>query len=338
MKAMVLKKYGDAALAFEQRELPTPAAEHEEVLIKVEYSGLNFADIMARKGMYKEAPPLPCILGYDVTGIVVETGAGVNHVKTGDHVMAFTRFGGYADHVVTDARAVVCIPKNIDATAAIALTTQYCTAWYAASQMVTLVKGDRVLVQAGAGGVGIALIQYAKHKGCEIFATAGSPEKIDFLHQLGVHHPISYRTQDFKKEIEKVTNGNGIDVIFDAIGGSSVKKGIKLLAAGGRLVCYGASVMTDKSFFGRIKAALSFGFYHPAMLMMPSKSIIGINMLKVADSKPELMQRCLESVIHLAKEGIFAPRPAQIFPVEEMALAHKMLENRQTIGKVAVKW
>ncbi len=126
--------------------------------------------------------------------------------------------------------------------------------------------------------------------------------------------------------------------MFDAVGGSSVKKGIKLLAAGGRLVCYGASVMTDKNFLGRIKAGLSFGFYHPAMLMMPSKSIIGINMLKVGDSNPGMMQRCLESVIQLTKEGVFVPRPAQIFPVSEIAKAHMMLENRQTIGKVALEW
>ncbi|MES2647817.1 MAG: zinc-binding dehydrogenase [Bacteroidota bacterium] len=338
MKAIILKKYGDAALAFEQRELATPVIKNGEVLIKVKYSGLNFADVMARRGMYKEAPPLPCILGYDVTGTILETGAGVHHVKTGDRVMAFTRFGGYADHVVTDARAVVIIPVNIDEKAAIALTTQYCTAWYAAAQMVNLHKGDKVLVQAGAGGVGIALIQYAKHKGCEIFATAGNPQKIAFLEQLGVHHPISYRTQDFQREIETITNGSGLDVVFDAVGGSSVKKGIKLLAAGGRLVCYGASVMTDKNVFGRIKAGLSFGFYHPAMLMMPSKSIIGINMLKVGDSNPGMMQRCLESVIQLTNEGVFVPRPAQIFPVKEIATAHTMLENRQTIGKVALEW
>ena len=338
MKAVVLKKYGEPSKAFEFREVAEPVVGENEVLIRVEYSGLNFADVMARKGLYKEAPPLPCVLGYDVTGTILKTGAAVENVKIGDHVMAFTRFGGYAEKVVSDSRAVISIPENLDAAKAIALTTQYCTAWYAAAQMVNLHNGDKVLVQAGAGGVGIALIQFAKYKQCEIFATAGSREKIEYLEQLGVHHPISYRTQDFEKEIKEITGGTGIDVIFDAVGGSSVKKGMRSLGAGGRLVCYGASVMTDKNLFGKIKAGLGFGFYHPLMLLTPSKSIIGINMLKVADSKPEMMQLCLQSVVQLAKEGIFAPRATQVFPIAEIAKAHSLLENRQTIGKVATQW
>ena len=338
MKAIFLVRNGSAATAFEFREIPVPVPEYGQVLIKVEAFGLNFADVMARRGMYKEAPPMPCILGYDVAGTVVQTGQGVHHVKTGDRVMAMTRFGGYAEFALTAASAVAIIPASINMADATALTTQYCTAWYAAAQTVNLHKGDKVLIQAGAGGVGLALIQFAKHKQCEIFATAGSPEKIAYLKQQGVHHPISYRSQDFEKEIREITNGTGIDVVFDAVGGSSVKKGIRSLKAGGRLVCYGASVLTNKNIFGKIIEGLSFGFYHPAMLMMPSKSIIGVNMLKVADSKPEMMQLCLQSVVQLAKEGIFAPRETQVLPVAEIAKAHTLLENRQTIGKLALKW
>ena len=338
MKAVVLKKYGSASQAFELREVKTPIPAKGEVLIQVAYSGLNFADVMARKGLYKEAPPLPCIIGYDVAGTVLETGAGVNNVKPGDRVMAVTRFGGYAEKVVTDARAVIAIPEGWDAVKAIALTTQYATAWFAAAEMVNLHKGDKVLIQSGAGGVGIALIQFAKHKGCEIFATAGSPEKIDYLKDLGVHHPINYTTQDFKDEVIRITNGKGVDAIFDAVGGSSVKKGMSILSAGGRLVCYGASVLSNKNLLGKIKAGLSFGFYHPAMLMMPSKSIIGINMLKIADNKPDMMQHCLQSVVQLAKEGVFVPKVSQVFPIAEIAKAHTMLESRQTIGKVVMQW
>lgn len=338
MKAVVLKKYGSASQAFELREVKTPIPANGEVLIQVAYSGLNFADVMARKGLYKEAPPLPCIIGYDVAGTVLETGAGVNNVKPGDRVMAVTRFGGYAEKVVTDARAVVAVPEGWDAATAIALTTQYATAWFAAAEMMNLHKGDKVLVQSGAGGVGIALIQFAKHKECEIFATAGSTEKIDYLRASGVHHPINYTTQDFEEEITRLTNGKGLDAIFDAVGGSSVKKGMRILSAGGRLVCYGASVLSNKNLLGKIKAGLSFGFYHPAMLMMPSKSIIGINMLKIADNKPDRMQHCLQSVVQLAKEGVFVPKVSQVFPIAEIAKAHTMLESRQTIGKVVMEW
>jgi NADPH:quinone reductase-like Zn-dependent oxidoreductase len=338
MKAIVLRKYGAASGAFELREVATPIPGNGQILIRVECSGLNFADVMARKGLYKEAPPLPCVLGYDVTGTIVDKGAEVESFKIGDRVMAVTRFGGYAEKVVTDARAVALIPENMESTSAIALTTQYCTAWYAAAQMVNLHKNDKVLIQSGAGGVGIALIQFAKHKQCEIFATVGSNEKIEYLKQLGVHHPINYSTEDFESEIKNITKGAGLDVIFDAVGGSSVKKGIRSLAAGGRLVCYGASVLSNKNLLGKIKEGLNFGFYHPAMLMMPSKSIIGINMLKIADNKPGMMQHCLQSVVQLAKEGVFVPKVSQVFPVADIAKAHMLLESRQTIGKVVMQW
>jgi NADPH:quinone reductase-like Zn-dependent oxidoreductase len=338
MKAVVLKKNGPAFNAFEIREVPKPSVKQDEVLIKVTAFGLNFADVMARKGMYKEAPPLPSILGYDVAGIIEEIGAGVENVKAGDRVTAMTRFGGYAEYAVTNASAVAAIPDELDAATATALTTQYCTALYAASEMVNLHKGDKVLVQSGAGGVGTALIQYAKHMQCEIFATAGSDEKVNHLQQLGVHHPINYNTQDFETEIKKITAQKGVDVIFDAVGGKSVKKGIHSLAPGGRMVCYGASALNNKNIFGKIITALQFGFYHPAMLMMPSKSIIGINMLQIADHKPQIIERCLANVMKLYADGIFVPAIAKVFLATAIEEAHNYLETRKSTGKVAVQW
>ena len=338
MKAAVLIKNGDAASAFEMRETAKPQPQKDEVLIKVAAFGLNFADVMARRGMYKEAPPIPAVLGYDVAGIVEATGADVNNVKAGDRVTAMTRFGGYAEYAVTKASAVAVIDANMDFATATALTTQYCTAYYTAAEMVNLHKGDKVLIQSGAGGVGTALIQFAKHKGCEIFSTAGSDAKLQYLSSLGVQHPVNYTTQDFETEIKRLTNGKGVDVIFDAVGGSSVKKGFRSLAAGGRLICYGAAGMSDKNIFGKIKAAVGFGFYHPLMFMMPSKAIIGINMLRIADDKPEVVQRCLEAVIRLTGEGVFKPNIGKVFPVNEIAAAHEYLEKRKSMGKIVVTW
>ena len=338
MKAAVLIKQTDASSAFEIRELPKPAPQGDEVLIKVTASGLNFADVMARKGMYKEAPPLPCVLGYDVAGVVEAVGTDVKNVKAGDRVTALTRFGGYAEYAVTKSSAVAAIPVDMDDATATALTTQYITAYYAAAEAVNLFAGDKVLIQSGAGGVGTALIQICKHKGCEIFSTAGSEDKIKHLSSLGVHHPVNYNKDDFALVIKSLTGGKGVDVIFDAVGGASVKKGIRSLAAGGRIVCYGASALTDKNIFGKIKTALGFGFYHPVMLMMPSKSIIGINMLSIADEKPAVIQRCLEAVIKLYNEGVFIPTISKVFPVNEIGAAHEYLEKRKSIGKVVMKW
>lgn len=338
MKAIVLIKAGNAATAFEVREITKPQPQNEEVLIKVAAFGLNFADVMARKGMYKDAPPLPAILGYDVAGIVEAIGENVSTIKIGDRVTAMTRFGGYAEYAVTNASAVAVIPDNIDNATATALTTQYCTAYYAAAEMVNLHEGDKVLIQSGAGGVGTALIQYAKYKQCEIFATAGSDTKLNYLSSLGVHHPINYSVKDFEKEIKSLTEGKGVDVIFDAVGGISVKKGFRSLATGGRIVCYGAADMTGKNLFGKLKTALDFGFYHPAMLIAPSKTIIGINMLHIADNKPSVIKHCLEEVVHLASQHVFAPTLSKVFNSTDIAVAHDYLEKRKSIGKVVMEW
>lgn len=338
MKAVFLIKHGEPSTSFEVREVPKPTPSKGQALIKVEAFGLNFADVMARRGLYKEAPPMPCILGYDIAGIVEWAEEGNSDVRVGDRVMAMSRFGGYAEYAVTEALAMAKIPSSLDAPTATALTTQYCTAYFAAAEMVNLHEGDKVLIQSGAGGVGTALIQLAKHKKCEIFATAGSADKIDYLGSIGVHHPINYTSQDFETEIKSLTNNRGVDVIFDAVGGKSVKKGMRSLASGGRLVCYGASDLTNRNIFGKIKTGLQFGIYHPAMLMMPSKSIIGVNMLKIADNKPEVIQRCLKQVVRLTEEGIFQPVLSKVFPVTEIVAAHEYLEKRKSIGKVAVTW
>ncbi|MDO9375967.1 MAG: zinc-binding dehydrogenase [Ferruginibacter sp.] len=338
MKAVFLVKNGAATTAFEMRETPTPVPTSTQVLIKVTAFGLNFADVMARHGMYKEAPPKPCVLGYDVAGVVISVGASVQNVKPGDEVTAMTRFGGYAEFAVTESSAVAIIPPGINHATATTLTTQYCTAYYAAIMQVNLREGDKVLVHAGAGGVGMALVQLALHKKCIVFSTAGSEKKLDFLKNLGVQFPINYVTTDFSKKIKKVMGDTGVDVIFDAVGGASVRKGFNLLGPGGRLVCYGASQMTGKNLPGKLAAAIGFGIYHPVMFMMASKSIIGINMLHIADHKPGIIQECLQGVVDLTTKGILQPYPATEFPVTEIAAAHEALEKRKSMGKVAVTW
>jgi NADPH2:quinone reductase len=211
-------------------------------------------------------------------------------------------------------------------------------AYFAAAEMVNLHPGDKVLVQSGAGGVGTALVQYAKYRQCEIFATAGSAEKVRLLQDAGVHHAINYRTLDFEEEIRRITHGKGVDVIFDAVGGSSVRKGFRSLAAGGRIVCYGAAKMNDASLPGKLRAVLGFGLYHPVMFMMSSRSMIGINMLRIGDEQPQVLKRCLDSVVALVDKGVFAPVLAKTFPASEIGAAHDFLEKRMSVGKVAVKW
>ena len=340
MKAVTLVKNGDAAKAFEIREHPDPELQPDDVRLESEAFGLNFADVMARLGIYRDAPPLPSILGYESVGRVTEVGSAVDSVSVGDRVVAFTKFGSYGKSVVTPHYAVARVPDDMDPGVATALATQFCTAYYCAEEMVRLHPGDHVLVQAAAGGVGMALVQLAKHRGCIVYGTAGSEEKLEFLRELGVDHPINYREHDFAEVVSEMRGDDGLDVVFDSIGGSSVKKGLELLSGGGRIVCFGAAQMAGKraNIFRTVKMASSFGFPHPIGLMMTSRAVIGVNMLRIAEQRPMVLKRCLDEVVRLVGEGVLVPRVGGTFPVSQIAEAHEYLGLRKSIGKVVVTW
>ncbi len=340
MKAAVLVKNGAADKAFEIQEVAAPSLAAGQVLVDVEAFGLNFADVMARQGLYQDCPPLPAIIGYEAVGRVNSWADDVSGFEKGQRVLAFTRFGAYATQVATMQEGVVPIPEAMPVGEAVALATQYCTAWYAAEEMVRLYAGDRVLIQSAAGGVGTALVQLAKHRGCYVFGTASTGKKLAYLKELGVDCPINYKESNFAKIIKQVSPTGKVDVVFDAVGGKSVKDGMKLLDAGGRMVCYGAASMSgsNKNVLRLAKTGLGFGLYSPIQLMMPSHSIIGVNMLRIADNKPLILQRCLIEVVKLWEKGVVKPTVGGDFAISELAQAHSSLANRQTIGKIVVRW
>lgn len=334
MEAIYIVKNGKPENAFQRRELKLSEPEAGEVTVKVDAFGLNFADVVARLGMYKECPPLPTVVGYEVVGRVAKIGDKVANVMVGDRVVAFTIFGGYATHVNTDARAVVKIDEDYDIGKALALAVQFCTAYYASNIATNVLEGDKVLIQAAAGGVGTALIQLCKLKGCKIYGTAGSSEKINYIKKLGVDVAINYRENDFSEVIDEK-----LDVVFDSIGGVTFKKGLKMLDYGGRMVSFGAaSQLEAKNFFQKVKFGLSFGFYHPVVFIMNSKTLAGVNMLRIGVNQPDLLQYCMQNVAQLAKEEKINPHVHKMYLVEQLNEAHLALENRATIGKVGVLW
>ena len=340
MKAFQLIRFGSSKEAFQLKELPDPQPRPHEALVDVEAFGLNFADVVARRGMYRDCPPLPCVVGYDAVGRISKTGSEVKNLKPGQRVVAFTRFGGYATQVASDHKGIVPIPEEMDAGEAAALATQYCTAYYAAEEMVRLHEGDHVVIQAAAGGVGTALIQLAKNRKCVIYGGAGSDEKLDYLRQLGVEYPINYRKDDFHKSIRKIMNGKKPDVIFNSIGGKTMRDGLKLLGTGGRMVCFGAAdAMEDSNkLLANLKLAWGFGLLFPHMLIMETKALIGINMLRIADDKPDALQRCLQNVLKMHGQGILKPHTGAVYTADKLSEAHDFLESRKSVGKVVVKW
>ncbi|MCD6332365.1 MAG: zinc-binding dehydrogenase [Bacteroidales bacterium] len=340
MKAIYLIRHGESRQAFEIRETEIPKAGKNEVVIKVKASGLNFADVMARRGLYQDAPPLPSVLGYDVAGTVFEVGSGVQNLKVGDEVLAMTRFGGYAEYAKTQASGVVPIPEGFSPAHATALAVQALTAYYAAGYMIRLNPGDKVLVQAASGGVGSIIVQLAKHHGCTVFGTA-STGKQEYLRNLGVDHPIDYTREDFYTAVRQKAGQKGVDAVFDNLGGKAFSRGLKLLAPGGKLITYGAASMNKGKKSGMIntlRVAWGFGFRSPVSLIGKSQSIIGVNMLRIADHHPEILKQCMQEVINLTKQKVIRPSLSQTFPANQIAEAHDFLEQRKSRGKVALLW
>jgi len=340
MKAWVLTSYGKADAAFSLLDQPEPSPKQGEVAIEVEAFGVNYADIMARRGMYRDAPPKPTIIGYEACGRITEIGEGVKGLTKGQRVLAFTRFGGYSQRVVTTADGVVPISEEMDAGTALSLAVQYVTAWFCAEDRVTLMEGDHVLVQAAAGGVGTALVQLCKRKGCVIYGTAGSEKKLQYLRDQGVDHAINYRTEDFYEKIRALRGEEGIDVAFDSLGGKAFKKQVKLLKPGGRIVGFGATTRSAgrKSIINDIRMLLGFGFYSPPFMLMSSQGMLGVNMLRIADHKPQLLKHCLTEVVKLAEAGEIKPVVGGSFKADELHKAHEFVEQRKSMGKVIVTW
>lgn len=340
MKAVYLIKNGDAKRAFELRDHKVESPGEGELLINVESFGLNYADVMARNGIYKDAPPLPAVLGYETVGRVEAVGSGANDFKKGDRVLAFTQFGGYAQQCVADSRTTVKLPDSISNSAGVALATQYCTAYYAAIRMANIQPHERVLIHACAGGVGIALTQLAKWVGCEVVGTAGSDQKIEFLKEQGIDYPINYRKEDFATSVRAKLGEHPVDVIFDPIGGKTFKNGNKLVRFGGRHIIFGVSTWSGSkgNVFDKLKLAWDFGLMHPLQFLLKSNGVIGLNMLRIAEQSPSVLGDVMQKVVDLADQNILKPHIGGEFTAKEIADAHHLLESRNSIGKVVLNW
>ena len=327
MKAFSLVKYGRADKAFKSIEMDVPTPKDHEILIKVEGFGLNFADVMARLGMYQDAPPLPAVLGYDVVGKISAIGPNVSQFKLGDRVVALTRFGGYAEFAIAQEFACAKIEEQTSIAAACALATQFCTAQYMIEKKMRVMPGEKVLIHSGAGGVGSALIQLAKLKKAFVIATVGSESKAELAKKIGADEVINYHQNNFKKMIELKHGKKSMVAVFDAIGGKNFRDSLSLLSPAGTICAYGVSENTQSN----------AGFL---MMMMEGKSFNGVNMLKVADYQPLLFQEILSEIVSLHQGGKISPlidtKNGGIFPINELAKAHEALENRSSVGKIAI--
>ena len=340
MKAVVITRHGaPEVLAVEER--PDPPVGAGEVRVAVEAAGINFADLMARSGMYPDAPNPPCVVGYEVAGTIESVGDGVDSHAVGDRVLAGTRFGGYAELVSIPAGQVVALPEKLSFEQGAAFPVNYTTAWAALMIMGGLRSGDRALIHAAAGGVGIAATQIAKQAGAEVFGTA-SASKHDAIRAQGVDHAIDYRSQDFADEAMRITGGIGLDVIIDAVGPSSFKKDYKILRPGGRMIMYGLSeVQTgDKRDIPAVLRSLvtmplaTMPWWKSLQMMGENKGVFGLNMLTWWDD--EGLDRLLDPLAVGLESGDYVPVVAEAFPFKRAPEAHRFIAERKNVGKVVL--
>ena len=324
------------------QERPDPPVGPGEVRIAVKAAGINFADTMARLGLYPDAPKPPCVMGYEIAGTIEALGEGVADRTVGDRVVAGTRFGGQAELVAVPASQVLPLPERLSFEQGAAFPVNYGTAYAALIVMGSLRQGDRVLIHAAAGGVGIAATQIARNVGAEVFGTA-SPSKHDAIRAQGVTHPIDYRSLDFEAETMRITGGEGVDLIIDALGPTSFRKDYRLLRSGGRMVMYGLSEATRES--GRdIPAMLkslakmplaTIPWWKSLALMNENKGIFGLNMLKWWDREGSL-DRVTEPLMADLEAGRLEPVVAEAFPFERAGDAHRFIAERRNVGKVVL--
>jgi NADPH:quinone reductase-like Zn-dependent oxidoreductase len=234
------------------RESPDPSPAGGEIRIRVKASGVNFADILAREGLYPDAPRIPCVVGYEVSGVADAAGPGVNPSWVGREVFALTRFGGYSDVVIVPEKQVIPKPASLSHEQAAAIPVNYLTAWQLLVVMGSLKRDETVLIHNAGGGVGLAAIDIARHTGAKIYGTASSG-KHAFLMQRGLHEAIDYRTKDWLVELKRLTGGKGVALILDPLGGNHWKKSYAALRATGRLGMYGVSVATTSKLPGPLR-------------------------------------------------------------------------------------
>ena len=319
------------------REAPDPMPGPGQVRVRVAACGVNFADIMARMGLYPDAPKLPCVVGYEIAGTVDALGDGVRSPKIGDRVLALTRFGGYSDLIVAPAVQVIPMPAKLTFEKAAAIPVNYLTSWIMLIKLGNLASGERILIHAAAGGVGQASLQLAKWRGAQVFGTA-SASKHERLRQLGVSHCIDYHTQDFEQEIRRLTDGRGVDLITDAVGGRSFGKSYRSLAPLGRLFLFGASSLapgTRFSLLAALRTLLGMRAFRPIPLMNDNRGVLGVNMGHLWGHAATL-RAISDEILALVERGVLDPVVDRAFPFDQAADAHAYMQAHKNFGKVVL--
>ena len=336
MRQIVTTKNGGVdVLRVEDKPDPKPGAG--EIIVDVRAAGLNFADILARQGLYPDGPKKPCVMGYEVAGVISSVGADVDSSIVGTEVLAMTRFGGQSDKVVVQEKQLFEKPASLSFEEAAAVPVNYLTAWALLVVMGGLRKDESLLIHNAGGGVGLAALDIAKHIGAKTYGTA-SPGKHEFLRNRGLDHAIDYRNQDWLPELKKLTDGRGVELVIDPIGGDHWKKSFAALRHTGRLGMFGVSVASANGLAGKlkmVKAALQMPRFHPIGLINKNRGTFGLNLGHMWH-EPEKVEQWVEAIVQGIEQGWIKPHVDKAFPFAQAGDAHTYMETRKNIGKVVL--
>lgn len=337
MRAIWITKSGGPEV-LEVRDAPDPTPGPGELRIRVKAAGLNFAEVMARQGLYPDAPKPPFVAGYEAAGIVDAVGEGVKGIAAGARVLAMARFGAHADTLIAKEQLVVPLPDAMTFEEAAAIPVNYITAYHMLFRVSNLRPKSKVLIHMAAGGVGIAALQLCRTvPGVITFGTA-SASKHQAIREQGCDHPLDYRAVDYAAEIRRLTDGKGVDIILDALGGKDWKKGMKLLRPAGLLIAFGFANMAsgeERDIVHLIKESVQIPIFTPLGLMNDNRGVAGVNIGHLWDEL-DLLREELDAIIELYKEGKVKPHVSDVVPFDRAGDAHRIIQTRKNIGKVVL--
>lgn len=310
-------------LRLAEREMAAPAGR--QVLIEVAYAGVNRPEVLQRSGSYPPPPGASPYLGLEVAGTVVAVGPDATRWQVGDRVCALTPGGGYAQYCLADERHCLPVPRGLDLLSAAAIPENYFTVWTNVFERARLAAGEKFLVHGGSSGIGLTAIQLARAFGAEVWTTVGNQEKAEACLKAGAQHALIYRDTDFEADIRQATGGQGVDVILDMVGGAYINKNLRLLAVNGRLV--------QIAFLEGSKAEID-----ALPIMTKRLSFTGSTLRPRSDEdKGAIAQALADKVLPLMEQGRCLPLIHQVFPLEEAAQAHALMESSRHIGKIMLK-
>jgi len=322
MQAVVLQGIGDVEqLVLMEQPDPTPGPG--EVLLRVRAAGLNFADVRTRQGRYLRSPKLPAIIGFEAAGEVLAVGPGVTDLQPGQRVMGSTRTGAYAEVAVAPAATLRPIPGHMSFEAAAAVPVVFLTVYHSLVTQGRLAAGERVLIHAAGGGVGTVAVQWAKLLGATVYATASSQAKLDRVRSLGADVCINYASTNFAATVREQTGGEGVDVVLESVGGQVFTDSLSLLRPLGRLVVIGRATGVDPS------------SVDPTLLLARSLTVSGFYLGGVRQNSP-LGERAWQAVLDVLAGRRVRPVIGHTLPLAQIREAHRLLESRESFGKIIV--